>query len=192
MAQIFLAAEVLHPPYQAGLHPLRCRSLHARGRRPGMLLDALPKPLAHFAVQGDESRPHIAPCAALCHQSEGRLAGLALDAKQLILVDGVALGLQPVRRRSAPTDAVRSLRNHALRAGDLVRLSWSHVTDDAIVITTGKSRHRREAVIPLYAELREVLARIPRRSPVILTSSKKRPWAKDGLSSSFAEAKDVA
>jgi integrase len=76
-----------------------------------------------------------------------------------------------------------------LRAGDLVRLSWSHIGDDAIVISTGKSKHRREAVIPIYAELREVLDRIPKRSPVILTSSRKRPWVKDGLSSSFAEAK---
>ncbi|KRB26286.1 tyrosine-type recombinase/integrase [Mesorhizobium sp. Root172] len=88
--------------------------------------------------------------------------------------------------------AVDLAAHTGLRAGDLVRLSWSHVGEDAIVITTGKSRHRREAVIPLYAELREVLARIPRRSPVILTSSKKRPWAKDGLSSSFGEAKGEA
>ena len=32
-------------------------------------------------------------------------------------------------------------------------LSWSHVGEDAIVITTGKSKHRREAIIPLYDEL---------------------------------------
>ncbi|MET3593277.1 integrase [Mesorhizobium shonense] len=88
--------------------------------------------------------------------------------------------------------AVDLAAHTGLRAGDLVRLSWSHIGEDAIVITTGKSRHRREAVIPLYAELREVLARIPRRSPVILTSTKKRPWTKDGLSSSFAEAKHEA
>ena len=69
-----------------------------------------------------------------------------------------------------------------LRAGDLVRLSWSHVQEDAIVITTGKSKHRREAVIPLYQELRDLLARIPRRSPVVLTNSRgghgrKTDWA---------------
>jgi hypothetical protein len=34
--------------------------------------------------------------------------------------------------------------------------SWSHVGDDAIVLTTGKSRHRREAIIPLYGALRDV------------------------------------
>jgi integrase len=79
-----------------------------------------------------------------------------------------------------------------LRVGDLIRLSWSHVGEDAIIISTGKSRHRREAIIPLYDDLRDLLKRIPRKSPVILTSSTKRPWTRDGLSSSFADAKKVA
>ncbi|RUV71007.1 MAG: site-specific integrase [Mesorhizobium sp.] len=85
--------------------------------------------------------------------------------------------------------AVDLAAHTGLRAGDLVRLAWSHVGEDAIIVTTGKSKHRREAVIPLYQELRDVLARIPRRSPVILTSSKRRPWVKDGLGSSFLKAK---
>jgi integrase len=76
-----------------------------------------------------------------------------------------------------------------LRLSDLLRLSWSHVGDDAIVLTTGKSRHRREAVIPLYGALRDVLARIPKRSTTILTSSKRRPWTADGFGSSFNTAK---
>lgn len=89
-------------------------------------------------------------------------------------------------------NAVDLAAHTGLRVGDLIRLSWSHVGEDAIVITTGKSRHKREAIIPLYDELRDVLARIPRRSPVILTSSTKRPWVRDGLSSSFATAKKEA
>ncbi len=76
-----------------------------------------------------------------------------------------------------------------LRAGDLVKVSWSHVGKDAIIIRTGKSRGRKEAIIPLYQELRDLLARIPKRSTVILTSSKKKQWAKDGLGSRFVEAK---
>jgi len=76
-----------------------------------------------------------------------------------------------------------------LRLGDLVRLSWSHVGDDAIVLSTGKSKHRREAIIPLYGALREVLARISKRSTTILTSSKRRPWTVDGFGSSFNKAK---
>lgn len=76
-----------------------------------------------------------------------------------------------------------------LRLGDLLRLSWSHVGDDAIVLTTGKSSHRREAIIPLYTALRDVLARIPKRATTILTSSRRRPWTADGFGSSFNKAK---
>ena len=75
-----------------------------------------------------------------------------------------------------------------LRVGDLVRLSWSHIGEDAITITTGKSKHAREAVIPLYAALRELLAKIPKRSPVILTNTRNKPWGTDGLNSSFTAA----
>ena len=36
-----------------------------------------------------------------------------------------------------------SPQHTGLRLGDLMRLSWSHVGEDAIVIATGKSKHRR-------------------------------------------------
>src|SRR5262249_14110809 len=48
---------------------------------------------------------------------------------------------------------------------------------------------RREAIIPLYGALRDVLARIPKRATTILTSSRKRPWTTDGFGSSFNKAK---
>jgi integrase len=76
--------------------------------------------------------------------------------------------------------------------GDLLRLSWAHIGDDAIIITTGKSKHRREVIIPLYDDLITVLAIIPKRSTIILTNSKHRPWSKDGFGSSFNKAKIVA
>jgi integrase len=76
-----------------------------------------------------------------------------------------------------------------LRLGDLARVSWSHIGDDAIVLTTGKSRHRREAIIALYGALRDVLARIPKRATTILTNSRGRPWTTDGFGSSFNKAK---
>jgi integrase len=85
--------------------------------------------------------------------------------------------------------AVDLAAHTGLRLGDLLRLSWSHVGDDAIVLTTGKSRHRREAIIPLYSGLRDVLARIPKRATTILTGSKRRPWTADGFGSSFNKAK---
>jgi len=74
----------------------------------------------------------------------------------------------------------------------LLRLSWSHIEEDAIVFATGKSRGRREAIIPLYDELRILLARIPRRATTVLTNSRKRPWTADGFGSSFNAAKRAA
>jgi integrase len=63
-----------------------------------------------------------------------------------------------------------------LRLGDLLRLSWSHIKEDRIEITTGKSKHLIIATIPLYDDLQAVLARIPKRSPRVLTNSRHRPW----------------
>jgi integrase len=79
-----------------------------------------------------------------------------------------------------------------LRQGDLLRLSWSHIGKDAITITTGKSRHRREAIIPLYAALRNVLASIPKCATTVLTNSRRRPWTGGGFQSSFDQAKKAA
>lgn len=79
-----------------------------------------------------------------------------------------------------------------LRIGDLLKLSWSHVGADAIVMTTGKSKKKREALIPRYDALNEVLDRIPKRSPVILTSTKKQPWKQDGFNTMFWRAKEKA
>jgi integrase len=88
--------------------------------------------------------------------------------------------------------AVDLAAHSGLRLGDLLRLSWSHVGADAIVITTGKSKRRREAIIPLYDDLKKVLAGIPKRSTTILTNSRHRPWTKDGFGSSFNKAKAAA
>jgi integrase len=85
--------------------------------------------------------------------------------------------------------AVDIASHTGLRLGDLLRLSWSHVGEDAIVIATGKSKHRREAVIPLYDDLKHVLGAIPKRSTIILTNSRHRPWTLDGFGSSFNKAK---
>jgi len=88
--------------------------------------------------------------------------------------------------------AVDLASHTGLRLSDLLRLSWSHVEENAIRFPTGKSRGRREAVIPLYDDLRGVLAKIPKRSPIILTSSKRRPWTANGFGSSFNTAKHDA
>ena len=79
-----------------------------------------------------------------------------------------------------------------LRRGDLVRLSWSHIGDDEIVIATGKSRGKRSAHVPLYDDLRAVLERIPRRATTVLTNASGRPWDARSLSNVFTNAKNAA
>jgi integrase len=88
--------------------------------------------------------------------------------------------------------AVDLAAHTGLRLGDLLRLSWSHVGEDTITVKTGKSGHRREAIIPLYDTLRGVLAGISKRSTTILTNSRHRPWTRDGFGSSFNKAKIAA
>jgi integrase len=110
------------------------------------------------------------------------------DRSEIIWTDS---DIGQIRKACSPeiTAAVDLAGHTGLRLGDLLRLSWSHVGEDAIVLSTGKSRYRREAIIPLYDSLREVLARIPKRATTILTSSKRRPWTTDGFGSSFNKAK---
>lgn len=74
-----------------------------------------------------------------------------------------------------------------LRQGDLLRLSWSHVGELAIEIPTGKSRHRKITLIPLYAELEQLLAQIPKKGTVVLTNTKGLPW-RTGFGSSWQDA----
>lgn len=88
--------------------------------------------------------------------------------------------------------AVDLAAHTGLRLGDLLRLSWSHVGEDAITITTGKSKHRRTAIIPLYDDLRRVLASIPKRSTTILTNVRRRPWTANGFGTAFNRAKIAA
>lgn len=69
-----------------------------------------------------------------------------------------------------------------LRQGDLLRLSWSHIDALAIEMRTAKSGERLVAQIPLYGELRALLATIPRRSTRVLTNSHGQPWKAFGSS----------
>jgi integrase len=104
-------------------------------------------------------------------------------------------GISQLRRTCSPevAHAVDLAAHTGLRLGDLVRLCWSHVGDDAIIIATGKSNLRLEATIPMYDALREVLSRIPKRSTVILTNRWGRPWkGMNAFSTTFARAKIVA
>jgi integrase len=71
-------------------------------------------------------------------------------------------------------------------------LSWSHVGDDAIVLRTGKSKQRREAIVPLYDNLRALLGSIPKVSTTVLANSRRKPWTADGLKTAIQRAKVAA
>ena len=78
-----------------------------------------------------------------------------------------------------------------LRQSDLIRLAWGHDLGDVIDFRTSKRGKR--VMIPVTPALRDLLGRIERRGPIILTTTRgKRPWTADGLRSSFGKACDDA
>ena len=88
--------------------------------------------------------------------------------------------------------AVGLAAHTGLRLSDLLKLSWSHIGEDAIAITTGKSKNRRTAIIPLYDDLRAVLAAIPPRATTVLSNVRRRPWKANGFGTAFNRAKIAA
>ena len=124
---------------------------------------------------------------------EGIKALYSADRSDIIWTDADIARIKQVCTPEV-ADAIDLAVMTGLRRGDLLRLCWSHVHEHEIVIPTNKSGQRVPARIPLYAELRAVLARIPKRSPTVLTnSSKGRPWKTgDGLGSVFIRAKKIA
>ncbi len=85
--------------------------------------------------------------------------------------------------------AVELAAHTGLRLGDLLSLYWSEKKTYEIIKETGKSRRRKEAIVPLYDGLSTVLDRIPRRSPIILTNSRGQPWTANGFGTAFRRAK---
>jgi integrase len=129
------------------------------------------------------------PCEGIKHLYSG-------DRSEIIWTDADLKQLKtggPNRPCAEEISCAVDLAAHTgLRLGDLLRLSWSHVGENAITFATGKSRGRREAIVPLHDELREVLARIPKRSTTILTNQRDHPWTPNGFGTAFNRAKTAA
>lgn len=89
--------------------------------------------------------------------------------------------------------AVRLAALTGLRTSDLLRLQWNHIQPLSIEITTGKSGHRKETLIPLYGELRDFLASVPKsnESLTVLNNQDDERW-RGGFGSSFQKAKKRA
>ena len=71
------------------------------------------------------------------------------------------------------------------RQGDLLRLTWSAY--DGTHIRLRQSKTGARVSIPVGGPLKAVLDATPKRSPVILLSTEKKPWTEDGFRSSLAE-----
>jgi integrase len=73
-------------------------------------------------------------------------------------------------------------------------LKWAQISDLAIERPTRKSRRRKKrpkiALIPIYGELREFLATIPRKGELVLTNTRGQPWK--GFGSSWNKALHAA
>lgn len=85
---------------------------------------------------------------------------------------------------AAPPAARRLLAvalSTGLRAGDLARLSWSHIVEGrAVQIRTSKKQ--RVATIPILAEMRAVLDDTPRDRMLILLNERGRPLTAESAS----------
>ena len=131
------------------------------------------------------------PCKGMGHLYEN-------DRSKIIWTEADLTAFKAVARADV-WNGVNLAAHTGLRADDLRSLSWSHVGEDEIVIPTSKSGRRKEARVPLYDELRAVLAEIPKRSTSVLTGAQGSPL-KDGPNGSdfrkafakaFPDARDL-
>ncbi len=72
------------------------------------------------------------------------------------------------------------------RQGDLLRLAWSAF--DGSWIQLKQQKTGRRVAVPVSEDLRATLQMIPQISPLILMSSRGRPWTSDGFRTSWAKA----
>jgi len=72
------------------------------------------------------------------------------------------------------------------RQGDVLKLPWSAY--DGSHIRLKQSKTGRRVVVPVTAELRKTIESLPRRGPIMLTSTDRRPWTSDGFRASFGKA----
>jgi integrase len=91
-------------------------------------------------------------------------------------------------------DAIRLACLTGLRRADLAALTWTDVRDKMIIVLAAKSsrKRRRQAIVPLYGELRALLEELRTRHrkkgvETVLVTSAGNPWSGDGLGQRVAE-----
>jgi len=78
-----------------------------------------------------------------------------------------------------------------LRKSDLLSLKWSEIDGLAIEKPTSKSKGEQVAIIPLYDDLANLLATIPKRAATVLTTTRGKPWG-TGFHNSWNDAVERA
>lgn len=133
--------------------------------------------LLTFAV--DEDRLTANPCFGIANAYSADRADIIWTADDVARFT-IAAGSQEL------TWALELACLTGLRQSDLLRLSWAHVGELAIELPARKSQVRgrvgRKAAVPLYGELRDLLAEIPKRALTVLTNSDGEPWRAFGSS----------
>lgn len=107
------------------------------------------------------------------------------DRTDAVWTDGMIATVRgdfPAHLRSAFTLALYT----GQRQGDLLRLPWSAMKDGRIRLRQSKTGRR--VSIPIANTLAAEIALIPKRGPIMLTSSDHRPWTSDGFSASWRKA----
>ena len=72
------------------------------------------------------------------------------------------------------------------RHRDLITLPWSAF--DGVAITLTQSKTGREVYIPCTKALLRVLDQTPKRSTLIMTNTRGKPWSQDGFQTSWRNA----
>ncbi len=74
------------------------------------------------------------------------------------------------------------------RQGDLLRLTWAAIDENANQIVVHQRKKNRVVRIPIQTTLAGILERIPKRCLTILSTSEHNPWTSDGFRASWAKA----
>lgn len=99
--------------------------------------------------------------------------------------------------------AIRLAAATGVRRGDLVRIKWDHVTENAIRMETEKSNGQRRITVPLLPQALGVLEKLRSKrdelivrgvvpSAFVLTTQLGGPWTPDALTQAFIRAASKA
>ena len=86
--------------------------------------------------------------------------------------------------------ALALLLHTAQRRGDVVRMGWQHVSDDAIAVRQEKTDNA--LLIPLHPELTQALKSLPRTNLTFLMTEKGAPFTSAGFGNWFRDCCDEA